>query len=90
MGLLESPIRGEVINLTNEPVWAYSFTGEIICLEPSWGRRGDYYLVSKQSELEWPNLVVALKPSRGRDGAMLSKLVLKNNQKVRVYPTEGQ
>lgn len=89
MGLSRRPENGKVVNLTNKPVWVYSVFGDIICLEPSWSETGDYYLVSRHSELEWPNLVIALEPSRGRDGAMLSRLVLKSNPKVRVYPTEG-
>ena len=89
MGLSSKDIMGQVLNLTDEPIQAYSCTGEIVRLKPSVcdEKVKGYYLVVNDSKQALKRLLVGYK-SKGRDGIALVSFFLAENPKVRVYPNE--
>ena len=90
MALSRKELVGKVVNLTDKPAWAYSDTGDIVRLDPFSGERGDFCLVPSDCPIRGANLVVAKRVGVGRGGHRVSTLVLKDNPKVRVYPTKGR
>lgn len=90
MVLPKKELSGTIINLTGRPVWTYSNTGAIICLEPHQDGAADFYLVSDSLNIWANNLVVIRGIHPGRGGVLVADLVLRDTKGVRVYPIQGR
>lgn len=86
MGPFEKVAVGKIVNLTDEPIWAYSYFGGIVYLAPESTESGDYYVVPDSDEPVQPNEAVITGRGSGRHGHKVVTLHLRRNRKIRVYP----